>query len=334
MHTTIHRNPFALFALGATLLTLTCLVLLRSSLFASNPDILAWGVTFDLTITLPLLYWALVVRTGRARAVTIAPVMLAGTLIASILIPSQHQQFLSDFRWLVVPLVVMVIEGAFVWGVWKAWRERSDSPDPWDRIHHAARAIAGKGRIAELAASEITMFYYATFGWKARAQPTPGRKLTFHRTSGWDTVLACILVLMVAEGIGMHLFLSLWSSLAAWIWTALDIWAVVWLLGDYHALRLRPSWIDDEAFHLRFGMRWSVDIPREMILSVAPIAEGWERKDVLKVAILEEPRIVITLREPLEARGLAGLRKTICAVALAPDTDDTFRDSDLYSLAP
>jgi hypothetical protein len=43
---------------------------------------------------------------------------------------------------------------------------------------------------------------------------------------------------------------------------------------------------------------------------------------VLKIAILDEPRWLITLREPVIARGMAGIRKEIRALAILPDRDD------------
>jgi len=43
---------------------------------------------------------------------------------------------------------------------------------------------------------------------------------------------------------------------------------------------------------------------------------------VLKVAMLEAPRYLIRLREPVVAHGLAGFRRTIDAIAIAPDDDD------------
>jgi hypothetical protein len=133
-------------------------------------------------------------------------------------------------------------------------------------------------------------------------------------------------VLLAAEGIGMHLLLAQWSAKAAWAWTALDLWAVIWLLGDYHALRLKRSFIDDEVFHLQFGVRWSLTIPLDNIASIEELHGEWKkRKDVLKIAILDEPRWLLTLREPMTARGLAGIRKTVTALALRPDDDDALR---------
>ena len=121
----------------------------------------------------------------------------------------------------------------------------------------------------------------------------------------------------------MHLLLAQWNAKAAWAWTALDLWAAVWLLGDYHALRLKRSYFDGDAFHLQFGVRWSLSIPLANIASIEELHGEWKkRKDVLKIAILDEPRWLLTLREPMTARGLAGIRKTVTALALRPDDDD------------
>jgi len=289
----------------------------------ANP-VLAWGVTFDLTISIPLLYWFFVVRTGKARALTIAPVFLLGTMTASAVIPRAEQQFLRQLGAVMVPFAELLLAGALVRRIAKARKERSTSSDPYERIHAAARTLACDGLVADVIASEVAMLYYATFGWRLRAEEPRGTALTFHERSGWGSILACIFVLIAAEGLGMHLLLSRWSPIAAWAWTGLDLWAAIWLLGDYNALRLRRSFIDDDALHLRFGMRWSVTIPRELIASIDEVRteSDWKRKGVLKMSLLEEPTMLITLREPLVAHGMAGLRKTITAVALRPDRED------------
>lgn len=275
-----------------------CLMVLRSQAFASNPDVAAWGVTFDLTITLPLLYWFFVVRGGKARPLTIVPVFLLGTLIATRLIPADQQQFVHQIKWLIVPVAELLL------------------------IVSVVRSGAN-GLVANVVRSEISMFYYAFFGWKQQPEPRE-RAFTVHERSGWGTILIGIFVLIAAEGVAMHLFLARWKPMAAWGWTGLDLWAVIWLLGDYHGLRLRRSWIDDDALHIRYGLRWTVTIPREQILSVDQIRNEseWKRKDVLKMAMLDEPRWLITLREPIVAQGMAGIRKTIRAVAILPDRDD------------
>lgn len=290
-----------LFFLSALTVIAACTLVLRSRLFAANPDLAAFGVTFDLTITIPLLYWWFVVRSGKASPLTIAPVFVGGTLLAAMLVPRAYQQFLGQLRWFAVPAAEVLLLVA------------------------VARSKTIRGRLFEVVQSEAAMFRYAFLGWRDRPEEVEGHAFTMHERSGWATVLACILVLIVAESIGMHLLLAMWTPAAAWIWTAMDLWAVIWLLGDYQALRLRRSSIDGEALHLHYGVRWSVSVPLANIASIEEVRaeQEWKRKDVLKVAMLEEPRWLITFEEPVVARGLAGLRKTIRAIALLPDDDET-----------
>lgn len=283
---------------------------------------LAWGLTFDLTISIPLLYWFFVVRTGKARALTLGPVFVGGSVLAGVILPASQQQFLRQ----IVPLGEVLLVGALVRRIVIARRAGGASSDPYERIAAAARALVGEGRAAEILASEISILYYALFGW--RLKPV-ARGITFHERNSWGTILACIYVLIAAEGVGMHFLLRLWHPYAAWAWTCLDLWAVIWLLGDYHGLRLRHTVWDVDALHLRYGLRWSATIPRDNIASIEEVHEEsqWKRKDVLKVAILDDPRWLITLREPVVVHGLAGLRKRINAIALLPDQNDAVSDA-------
>lgn len=317
------RRPALLFAMSAAAILAACIAIVRSQAYAANPDVAAWGITFDLTISIPLLYWFFVVRGGKARPLTIVPLFLIGTMIAARLIPEGQQQFVRQLGWIVVPAAELLLIWTLVSRVRAMRKQRSTSSDPYERIAAAARTLAGDGLLADAIASEFASFYYAFFGWRQQPEPRE-RAITFHERNGWGTILICIFVMIAAEGLAMHLFLSRWSALAAWGWTALDLWAAIWLLGDYHGLRLRRSWIDGEALHVRHGLRWTVTIPRELIASIDEIHDQskWKRKDVLKIAMLDEPRWLITLREPVVARGMVGMRKSIRALAVLPDQDD------------
>lgn len=328
MSTSVLRRPTLLFLTLTLGVIAACAAIVRSQAFARHPDIAAWGITFDLTITIPLAYWFFFVRTGKVRALTVAPLFIGGTIVAALLLPPSQHQFLAQLRTIAVPLAELALLAALVARVRRV--RLGSEGDPYARIAFAARTLAGNNRVADVVASEVTLLYYALFCWrKTPEEEVPGRAFTLHERSGWATVLACIFVLLIAEGIGMHLLLGLWSPAAAWTWTALDLWGALWLLGDYHALRLRRSFIDETALHLRYGLRWSATVPLDNIASVEPVRDeaSWRRRDVLKVAMLEDPAWLITLREPVVARGLAGMTKTIAAIALLPDDDEPLRQT-------
>jgi hypothetical protein len=185
--------------------------------------------------------------------------------------------------------------------------------------------LFGDGAVAGFVALEVSSFYYGLFCWKKPAAPG----FSIYKRSGWDTVLICIFVLLAAESIGVHLLIQTWSVRTAWVVTLLDLYGAVWLLGDYHAMRLRPITIDEQSLHVRFGFRWSISIPLSAIAAIEPIRyeSDWKRKGVLKVALLDEPRLLICLDAPAIATGLAGIRRTIDAVAILPDVLEGFEEA-------
>ena len=297
----LKRAPFLL---SATVVLAVCALLLRSQAFARNPDVAAWGITFDLTITVPLLYWFFVVRTKKAPAITLAPLFVLCTLVATALIPIGQRQFARDLERFAVPLAEIAVIAGLVY-----------------RIRRGRGTNALENRILDVVESEVLMLYYAVAGWRMKPRPVEGRAITFHERSGWGTILAGLFLLIAAEGVGMHLLLAQWSWKAAWGWTALDLWAVLWLLGDYHALRVKRSSLTDDAVHIQMGLRWSVSIPLSSIESIDEARE-WKRKDVLKLVMFDEPRWLVTLREPVVVKGLVGIRKEIRALAMLPDDDE------------
>ena len=297
------RAPANRFLLASSFLIAAFAILMRTRLFAMNPDVVAWGITFDLTITIPLLYWFFVVRAGKAAAITIAPLFVVCTLIASRIIPAPHQAFARDLGRFAVPLAEVALIATLL------YRMRKGSVD---------------SRVLQFVQAELAILHYAFAGWRRKPEPVPGRAITFHERSGWNVILVCIFALIAAEGLAMHLFLARYTKVGAWGWTALDLWAVVWLLGDYHALRLRRSVLTADSLLIRLGMRWAVDVPLSSIASIreARSEKDWKRRDVLRLAMVDEPRWLVTLREPLVAKGLAGFTREIHGIAMLPDDDE------------
>jgi hypothetical protein len=311
----IVRRRFPLLALS---LATICVVIARSQLFLRNPDVAAWGVTFDLTLT---------IRPGYAKPLTIAPLFVAGVTLATLAIPRGHHQFVEQLRFVSAPLelVTLVLIGRRIARMRVAGTVQGDT---YARIDAATRAVLGDSKVATFVAMEVTIVYYSLFAWRTPA-PESEETITLHKNSGWGSILACILVLLVAESIGLHLALSLWFRTGVvWTVTALDLYGILWLLGDYHALRLRPSIASAETFHIRHGLRWSLDLPLANIASIDPVEreEEWRgKKNVLKLTIFDEPRYLVRLREPQTAHGIAGITKTIDAIAVRPDDEERFR---------
>jgi hypothetical protein len=321
--TTARTNPYPLLLIGGGGLALLVVSVIRTQAFASHPDVLAWAFTFDLTISLPLLWWFFAVRTGRAGAVTLIPLFVIGVAAAARIIPAAQHSFVDQLRYIAAPLDLVTI-ALVVRRVARIRRIDGDG-DPIARIERACAELFGNGYAARAAAFEISIIYYAFSGWRKRAPAG----FTVHQRNGWGTVVGVFIFLLAVESIAAHLVVQMWSVKAAWIVTTLDIYGLLWLLGDFQALRLRPTRIESDTLVLNYGLRWRAEIPLSAIAAIEPVhgEADWKRKGVLKMAMLDEPRLLIRFAAPRTMQGLAGIRRTFDAIAILADDDAGFADA-------
>jgi len=317
--TSQRANPYPYLFLGAGGLAVLAAIVVRTQTFAAHPDVLAWAFTCDLTTSLPLLWWLFAVRPGRAGAVTLIPIFVIGVAVASRIMPPAQHAFVDQLRYIAAPLDLVTI--ALIARRVARIRHIDGSGDPIDRIERACAELFGS-RAGGVVAFEISMLYYAFFGWRKRAP----LGFTVHQRNGWATLVGVLVFLMGVESVAAHLVIQLWSVKAAWIVTTLDIYGLLWLLGDYQALRLRPTHIDGDTLVLNYGLRWHAAIPLAAVIAIEPVRNeaDWKRKGVLKVAMLDEPRLLIRFATPQTVHGLAGMTRTIDAVAMLADDDAGF----------
>ena len=329
------RRPSALpFWAAAALIGAICAVMARTRIFQRAPDLVAYGTTFDLCLSIPVVYYFLVVRRRGAHPASVIPIFALGALAARSIVPRPYHDFLHALAPLGSALEVVVL-GLVVVRVRRAGASLRAGAhgDPIEKIGIAVSAIFGEGRVAAAVAAEVTIAWYALFSWRRRADPERG--ITFYRVSGWSTVLAVLTLLIAAEGSAAHLLLARWSVRAAWTFTILDVYTLFWLLGDFQALRLRPTTFDGETLRLRFGSRWSADVAASNIASVSRVAPGAfpKAKDVLRFSMLDEPAWAIEFREPVLVSGMLGLSRRVRAVGVLPDQPERF-ESQLARFFP
>lgn len=125
----------------------------------------------------------------------------------------------------------------------------------------------------------------------------------------------------------MHLLIALWSPVAAWLLTALSLYTVLWLIGDYRAVRLRPTLLHDGALEVRVGMRWNRRLPPAGVHAVRPAPASplpGSTPGYLNASVVGSPNLLLELTGPLEARGPYGWRKEVTLLGLTVDDADAF----------
>jgi hypothetical protein len=177
-------------------------------------------------------------------------------------------------------------------------------------------------RLAAFFVTEVRAVWLALTGWFRRP---PADGYSFHRACRWTIVVGTLSFLLVVETAGLHVLISRWSPLAAWIATGLSIYALLWIAGDTHALRLSRLRVTPEALLVEIGLRWRAVVPLAAIASVAPLdARLPKAPDVLRGELLH-PAVLVTLREPVRARGPLGTVRSVTSISLGLDDPAGFR---------
>lgn len=309
------RAPWWLLC-GAALAGLyaTVFAIVGSAMFARAPGAIALAATFDLTVTAALLVWWLGVRRGALPWWFAVATLSWGVALARSHVPH-------------APLGALVIAGVALDVVAAGWiviRIR--------RVVRAARGARDVGpigaleaglvaarippRVAAIFATELATAWLALTGWFRR--PRGGFAM---RSTGWILFVGVLGFLTIVETAAAHVALAVWKPTVAWVSTVSSAYALVWLAGDAHAIRLYPVAIVGRALRVTIGIRWRVAIPLADIVS---ITESRSVPDGALNLALFEPTVIVALRAPVDVIGLLGRRRRGDRIALTIDDPAAF----------
>ncbi|MGC9946957.1 MAG: hypothetical protein ABSF64_11375 [Bryobacteraceae bacterium] len=277
-------------ALAATVYT-AVFCIARAHAAAVNAGAVGLGAACDLTITVPVLYYLLLVRPGHSSWMALIAVTLTGARLAGFLLSAAEQTYLPPLRWIGVPLEIWVL----------------------------VNVARGRryGWATKLAAAEIAVFYYA-FAWGARPQSVPGsRAFGLAQASGYGMFSILIVIAVIVEGVPVHMLLSKWSHTAAWILTGVGIYSLLWMVALYRSLALRPVLVGSENVVLQVGFLWRAEFRRDQIRGITHFSAT--DTDYLSLVVVNEPQWLIELTEPVAVIGPFGRRTTATRIAVAVD---------------
>jgi len=143
-----------------------------------------------------------------------------------------------------------------------------------------------------------------------------------HRRSHHALIVGVLIFCVAGETLGLHFVLLRWSHVAAWLATLLSAWGALWIVGDMHAVRLRPLRLADDALVVELGIRWRAVVPYDAIRSVTVAASPRRGPRTLVATVVGAADVPVTLSRPLEARGLLGRSKRFDELLLSADRPD------------
>ncbi len=320
--------------LAFALLGLFLIVLAAAAFYiksGNGTEELYLGLTLDLLLTVPIVYWLFIRRTSIPK-ITVVPVFVLGVVIANQLIPEQHAGLLNTATTWVLPVVEMTVFAIVVLKVRKAMRlfraKRSGSLDAADAIRAVATDLI-PGRAGTLAATEMTVMYYVFIAGKKLKPLT--NEFTIHRHSGTVAVLSILTFVVFIETVAVHALLQMWSATAAWILTLLSLYTAMQVIAVVRSLSRRPIRVDPRHVRVAYGLYAEClldrsDIARVELSSRSVVADDGELK-LSPLQDLEKHNVILHFNATQRIDMMYGITKDCDSLALYVDEPNKFADA-------
>lgn len=293
---------------------------------------LATGITYDLLLTSPLVYF-LLIRKRSIPNITVIPVFIIGLVVASLIIPAQHASHLSFAKSYVLPLVELTVFSIVITKVVKTVRtfkshaHSNDSPDFLNILRETAGEVIPSRKVATLFSIEISMLYYALFSWKKRTLKP--NEFSIYKDNASLATFGAIIFILLVETVVLHFLLIQWSAVVAWILFGLSIYTVLQLLGHVKAIIKRPALIANRTLQLKYGLFGDANIPLALIDRVEATTadieiEGKTVENLSLLKGIESHNLAIHFKEPVTITKAYGMPKSCDVLLISIDQKQEF----------
>lgn len=302
----------------------------NSQIFVVNSNLLSTGITFDLVVILPLVYFLSIRKTSIPKT-TVFPILIIGVIICSLLLPSENQFYLNLFKTWMLPIVELSILSFVVYNVRKGIKHykqnKNQSFDFFTSLKSTCYEILPKSFVIPVV-TEIAVFYYGFIYWKQRK--LNNNEFTYHKNSGTIALLSAIILIVAIETVTFHILLSKWNDAVAWIFTFLSIYSGIQILGFLKSMIKRPISIENNRLYLRYGIMTesTIDIKNIALveLSTKDVEYNKETRKLSFLGELENHNVIIHLKEENPIIGLYGIKRKFKVLTLYVDNDTEFQN--------
>jgi hypothetical protein len=313
------------------LMIASLILLIDSSFFSAQPELLSRAITIDLLVIVPMVYF-LIIRKRDVPKITVVSIFVLGIVVLSYFLPEENQQWLEAVKTYVLPIIELGIVSLIVYKVMqlsKAYRkEDKTSQDFYTILKEAATQVFPK-KIATVLVTEISVIYYGFIRW--RAKKISKNEFTYHKKNALISITAGFTLIIVAETFGLHSWLVKWNTTAGWIISCLSAYTALQFFALTKSILMRPIAIDVNAkvVHLKYGYFTELSIPAEQIKSVELFHKDLpDDKSVIPFSPLGsvgEHNIVLHFTEELSFSGMYGIRRKAKSIAIFIDEKEQFK---------
>lgn len=255
-----------------------------------------------------------------------------------VLIPSSVKIMLNPILvWLVptveIGIVILVIY-SIVSSIVRAKKNNADGKtDFLETIKTSLEPKIGDGFVLGAILTELSVLYYSLMAWFKKPTAIDGKTFTYHKTSQIKTIVIVFTVIIGMEGVLFHYLIQLWwNNLAAWIFTILNIYALLYLVGLYNSQKFLPHMISKDQVLIRLGYQSHIKFNVKNIDSIhaakamGGLGEKVPTDTYLAVLLMDSPQYEILLKEPVLMKGAYGRKRHVKTVVFRADEPNEMID--------
>lgn len=326
MNKKIHLKPFV-FSLPLFLI-IFLIAIPRCLMYETIPENLSLAIILDLLITVPIMYFIIIRKRNIPKFTTIYPFLL-GIVIASYIIPPEHQYILSQIKSIVIPLLEVTAISILLFKI-KALNtsfKKTAGLDFYDKLIMATDEIF-PNRIGPVLASEMAVFYYL-FSFNKK-DINPELEFSNYKKSGIISVIGVFIFLLIVETFAVHVLLASWNNTAAWILTILSLYALIQIISILRSMKQRPLFFNNQTqtLHLNYGFASYTRIPYSHIESIEVTRRSpTNDKSHISLSIfdlLDSSNLIISVNQENILYKMYGMKKPFQSIALFVDEKEIF----------
>lgn len=302
----------------------------NSEIFKLNPYRFSNLITADVLLTIPFIYFLLIRKTSISK-LTVVPITIAGVILASFIIPEEHQTILNYFKTWVLPIIELLIVSFIIFKVVKTIKTYKVNREIDTDFYTVLKKTCQENFpdfAANALATEISVFYYGFINWKK--QNLKSNEFTYHKNSGSISLFAALILIIVVESVGVHYLLrQSENQIGLWILTILSLYTGFQFFGYIKSIIKRPIAITKTKLLLRYGIMKEAEVRLENILAVEISSRDIDNSNRIKrlslLSSLESHNFIIHFKDEIIMTGLYGIKRKAKSIAFSIDKPEDFK---------
>lgn len=324
-----------------SVLLVSLLLLMGGSYYTLRLENISDWLTITLTLAMiiigPILIFFLLIKPKSLPKLWVYLSFLVCLGAAYLIIPSSQGGYLNKILVWLLPIIEVSVIVIVVYGIITSIRSyRSINSDEnhsfLEVIEIGLKPKLGEGFVLNAVLTELSVLYYSIFIWFKKPPNIDSNSFTYHKNSQIKTIVILFSILIVVEGILLHYVVQMWSTIAAWILTVLNIYALFYMIGLYNSVRFLPHIIAKDHLIIRLGYQSSIKVDSNSIETIKTAKESSLLDEVSKdtyysLLKIDSPQYELILKEPTLMKGSYGKKTYVSSVVFRADNPKNLVES-------